>query len=427
MLRPSSIVWLLTLAAATAEATLRIAPAQDDLRDTVTMTNGRILRGRVATPYAGGEVVVMQGGKRVRAPRAKVANVELVADRVEEFFVRRQRHKNSPRALRYLVDWAASKDLQELARLQALELVLLDDTDDEMHEAAGHRRRGKNGEWRWLYGKKWIKQDQLVKAMLEKPLRLPGERFALTCDAGLLTNVRALLDLERLGVAFFKEFGRDLQLKEVLKRIEIRTFRNIDEFPKWGFRARPYFEPPPHADLGRTFYSGPAPTRPEDLFFIGTQGLLYRTMIGEVSQQNSRDRACAWLEVGLGMHMQMRMQGDAGFASPAAKDKLDLRAISALNRDYRLTHVVHLPMYGSFYLTDDLATSTNWSASAMFVTWLLDDGKQPKTRAPFLRYVRAALAGRKGDSSSVFDKIMGTRIEELDEPWRDWLYKLSRK
>ncbi|HEB52778.1 MAG TPA: hypothetical protein ENI87_05945 [bacterium] len=400
-----------------------LATAQSDNRDRITRTDGRVVEGRLATPFATDEWLVVDGGKRTRVPVVEVATTDLVKDRVAEFFARRWRHRRSTRALGYLVDWAERRELHGLARLQALELVLQDDDNARLHEFLGHKRRG--GEWRWPHDGKWLSFDKLTAAMLDTPLRLPGERFSLRCDAGLLTNVRALLDLERLAVAWFDEFGKELALREVLAPIEIRTFRNANAFPKWGFRPRPYFVPPPHDDLGRTFYAGPAPERPEDLFFLGTQGLLYRTLIGQGNRQDSRDRVCAWLEIGLGMHMQARMQGDAGFARPEKPRHLDLRALQALGRGYRLTHLVHLPMYASFYLTDDTHTATNWAAAQMFTAWLLDGDKQPATRAKFFSYAKAALRERKGDSSSLFDRIMGQRIEALEPAFHSWLNQLA--
>jgi hypothetical protein len=102
-----------------------------------------------------------------------------------------------------------------------------------------------------------------------------------------------------------------------------------------------------------------------------------------------------------------------------------VQAQQAMSRGYRLTHLLHLPMYGSFYLTDDTATAVNWSAAATFTAWLLEKDNQPPTREKFLQYVVAALRERKGDSSSLFDKAMGRAIEDLDEPWRQWLAKTS--
>lgn len=403
---------------------LAMLPAQNDLRDRITLSNGRVVEGRVRSQYTADQWTILQGGKRIRVDVAQIAKKELVADKMVEFFKRRHQHQNSKRALGYLVDWAHSQGLENMARLQAMELVLQDATDENMHRFLGHRKRGKA--WLWPNGNKMQTLAKLQKTMLNRPFRVAGERFALRCDTSLLLNVRALFDLEQLAVTWFEQFGKDLELAEVLKPIEIQTYRNPTEFPKWGFRPRPYFEPPPHADLGRTFYSGPTPERPNDLFFLGTQGLLYRTMIGQVNQQNSRDRVCAWVEVGLGMHMQQIMQGPSGFALPGKPRKMDMLAIGALGRGYRLTHLIHLPMYGSFYLTDDMATGVNWSAASMFTTWLLDDTKKKdKTRPAFLNYIRTVLVDRQGDSSTTFDRVMGKPIEQFDEPWRVWLNKVA--
>ncbi|MFY9344023.1 MAG: hypothetical protein WAT39_16155 [Planctomycetota bacterium] len=396
------------------------ASAQDDLRDTITRSDGRIVTGRVVEPFATDEITVLQGGKRVRIPKKDIAAMDLVGDRVQAFCERRVRQKDSPKAQQFLIDQAAQLGLPGLARLQAMWLALRDD-DEKAHQFLGHKQADKG--WLWEHDGKRYQRDQLDLALARQPMRLVGERFALRCNAGLLTNVQALLDLEHCGVVWFARFGKELGAREVLAPIEVVAHRNGDEFPKWGFRPLPYFVPAPHGDEARTFYAGPAPQRPERLFFVGTQGLLYRSLIGEVDRGNDRDRVCAWLEVGLGMWMEHTMQGPAGFAAPGAFKAQDVQALSALGRGYRLTHLLHLPMYGSFYLTDDTATATNWSAATMFVAWLLEPGNQPTTREPFLEFVRAALKERKGDSSSAFDKIMGQRVEQLDEPWRAWLNK----
>ncbi|MAD33229.1 MAG: hypothetical protein CMJ88_05675 [Planctomycetes bacterium] len=412
-----------TLARSALLCTAGLLAAQDDTRDALILNDGSVLRGRVATPYDPEEILILNGGRRTRALREDVASTDTVAARIAAFFELRLRYRRSPRALRYLVDWAESRQLHDLARLQATELVLVDDDDSAMHDFLGHRRRRK--QWLWQHDGKWRTREDIDDAMLKRPLRLQGERFALSCDAGALTNVRALFDLERLAVAWFERFGRELELREVLEPIEVRTYKDAETFPKWGFRPRPYFEPPPHNNVARTFYSGPAPQRPDLLFFVGVQGLLYRSMIGEANRQDNRSRVCAWLEIGLGMHMERMMRGDAGFAAPGSTAPEDLVALRALGRGYKLTHLVHLPMYASFYLTQATSTETNWAAAEMFVTWLLDGAAGHDLRDPFLRYLAAALRDRKGDSSSAFDRIVGTPIERLEEPWLDWLNELA--
>ena len=416
MPRPRRAVTLLTLVLAAGAA------AQDDLRDRVTRRDGRVVTGRVAEPWSGGELVVLQGGKRVRVAAADVAALELVGERVRAFCERRVRMQSSVRAQQLLIEQAAADGLGNLARLQATWLAARHD-DERAHTFLGHER-GANG-WLWPHAGRKLTREQLDAALAQDPMVLRGERFTLRCDAGLATNVEALLDLEHLGAVWYARLGRELGLREVLEPIPVVAHRSDERFPKWGFRPLPYYVPPPHGDEARTYYAGAQPVRPERLFFVGTQGLIYRSLAGEVDRGDERDRVCAWLEVGLGMWMERTMQGPAGFAAPGPPRAHDAQAFVALGRGYRLTHLLHLPMYGSFYLADDHATAVNWSAAEMFVAWLLDESNRPETRAPFLRFVRAALRERKGDSSSAFDRTMGRRVEDLDAPWRAWLAKTS--
>lgn len=397
------------------------ARGQDDLRDTIVRTDGKVVTGRVVEPFASDELVVVQGGKRLRIPRKDVATTDLVGDRVQAFCERRLRQKDSAKAQQFLIDHAAAQGLPGLARLQAMWLVLHDDGNEAAHLFLGHKKGDKG--WLWEHDGRRLTRAQLEVALPQQPLRLVGERFALKCTAGLVTNVGALLDLETAGVTWYSRFGKELGAREVLTPIEVVAHRNAEEFPKWGFRPLPYFVPAPHGDEARTFYAGPAPVRPERLFFVGMQGLLYHSLIGEVDRANDRDRVCPWLEIGLGMWLENTMQGPSGFAAAGDLQRVDRQSFSALGRGYRLTHLLHLPMYGSFYLTDDSASATNWAAAAMLVTWLLEADNQQNTREPFLAFIRAALKERKGDSSSAFDKIMGRSIESLDEPWRAWLAK----
>ncbi len=399
------------------------ATAQDDLRDKVLRRDGRELTGRVVEPYGDGELTLLQGGKRVRIERKDVVGLEVVADHVKRFCDRRARLKDNKKAQRILLDDALAHGLLGLARLQAMWLVLQDDDDEKAHEYLGHIKGPKG--WLWDLDGKRLTKEQYAAALHKQQILLTGERFALRCDVDLATNLNALFDLEQLGVAWFDQFGKDLGLREVLQPIQVVAFRSAEGFPKWGFRPLPYFVPPPHGDQARTFYAGPQPQRPEKLFFVGTEALLYHTLIGEADKQNDRDRVCPWLEIGLGMWMEQTMQGTPGFATPGPLRAADVQAMQALGRGYRLTHLLHLPMYGSFYLTDDSATATNWSAAAMFTAWLLQKDNQPDTRKPFLEFAIAALRDKKGDSSSEFDRMMGRRVEDLDEPWRLWLAKTA--
>ena len=57
--------------------------------------------------------------------------------------------------------------------------------------------------------------------------------------------------------------------------------------------------------------------------------------------------------------MEHSMHGPAGFAALGELDSKDLQALQALGRSHRITHLLHLPMYGSFYLADTTETATS--------------------------------------------------------------------
>ena len=67
-------------------------PAQNkgkDLRDEVTLKSGKTVHGRVVRAFDPDELLVMQGGKRVRLPKDKVAKIVTINDHLREFLDRR--------------------------------------------------------------------------------------------------------------------------------------------------------------------------------------------------------------------------------------------------------------------------------------------------------------------------------------------------
>ncbi len=397
------------------------AVAQDDLRDRVQLENGKELRGRIAAPFEPGDLMLHQGGRRVRVPRADIASIDRVGDRVHEFLDRRRSMRDNVRARWILVEWARSRELENLARLQAM-LLALDNDDERAHTLLGHKLRNKV--WLWEHDGKWYGKDQLAAQILRTPILLAGERFAVRTDGDLRAAILALLDLERMGDFFYATFGNDLRLTETLRPIEVFVHRDATAFPRWGFRPVPFYVPEPHGDVAHTFYAGGSP-RPRQLFFAGCHGLLYRSLIGSVSLRDDRDRVCPWLEIGISLYVESCLAGELGEAMPGEPRQQDLQALQALARDFRLTNLLHLPMYGGFYLMDDTPTAVNWAAASMFVQYLLRPDNVPNTRSAFLSYVRSSLGDRRGDSSSLFDQVMGRRVEDFDAPFKLWLEKVA--
>ena len=397
------------------------AAAQDhDLRDLITTKSGKELRGRVATPFARDTIALQQGGKRMRVERSDIASMDTVADRLAEFLRRRQQFVDKDAAHAPLYEWAKSRGLDRMADLHAMERCIADDHGFG-HEALGHQKRG--GEWLWPHAGTQRTLAQLEKALADEPLTLTGERFAVRIDGNLRGGIHALFDLERMGVCFMAECGESIGLSEALQPVLVDIRSSTARFQKWGFKPSPWYEPPPHGDVGRTFYSSPMQARPQRLFFTGAHGLLYRTLIGQTNSPDDRDRVCTWLEIGLPMHFEMTMQGDAGRAEPGDGRAQNLWAAQAMTFDVDLARMLNEPMFGGYYLTDDSRTQANWAVASMFAHWLMQADNVPASRERFLAYVRVALGDRRGNSTTAWDSAMKQRITEFGAPFREWLQK----
>lgn len=63
--------------------------SQNDLRDVIRLVKGTEIQGRVIDPHAATELLVAQGGKRIRVLRTDILELQLVGDSVREFLDRR--------------------------------------------------------------------------------------------------------------------------------------------------------------------------------------------------------------------------------------------------------------------------------------------------------------------------------------------------
>lgn len=403
---------------------IAVAAAQQDLRDTLVRRDGTTVRGRVATPFATDEVLVLQGSRRVRVPVADVATTDLVNDRLREWLRRRQALRANASAQWQLVEWAAAIGLPAMARLQAVALALgPDGGDPRAHSWLGNRND--KGVWRWRHEDRWLTHEELAAAARRAPLELTSEHFLLRLDGGIREAALALVDLETLYLWWFDGHGRELGLREAVQPVVVRTWSTPEEFPRWGSIPRAHYVPPPHGDEARTFHADGS-GRPQDLFAVATEALLYRTLADTPRMDTDRDRLCAWLEVGLGGWAAFHLRGMNGWAAAGEPAGLDIDALQTLGGGFTLTNLVHTPAYEGYHLQDDVATQVRWSASRMLVAWLMDPGAQPVRTPQVLRFAREAMAAGKGDSSSVLDECLGAPVESLDAPWRQWLLTRAR-
>ena len=407
-------------------------PAQNkgkDLRDEVTLKSGKTVHGRVVRAFDPDELLVMQGGKRVRLSKDKVAKIVTINDHLREFLDRRAEIGRDAKAHFELALWAGAHDLDAMARLQALRTVDLDGDHEAAHEMLGHRKHRKKG-WLWPRKSRWLTREKFDEATSSwgTALELASEHFLLRTDGGIGRGIEALIDLERFYRHLFSEYGEALGLQESIEPIEFRVWNDEEKFPGWTGARIPYFVPNPHADASFTFYRGTDP-RPVDLITLATQQVLYRCLVlGASPGTHPQDRLCAWLEIGLAQWFENRFRGDPGRAELRDHQFVPVEADLALSaRRYGLENVLHLTLRGHFYGSTlgrryyRAGANVHWATVHMFVTFLMDKNVDTRNPGRLIAFLRAALGEGKGDSSRAFDKAMGKRVEEFEEEFRKWL------
>ena len=407
--------------------------------DRIELNGGRVLEGFVVQSY-GPEVLLLQDGRRERVAKRGIASMELRRDRVREFLGLRERAPARASAQWTLTEWALSRGLPHLARLQALEYLLTSDRADESqsplgrerlvraHELLGHRRRGRGGPWLWPYRDQFVPLEKLLAESTSwgRAIQLRSEHFAIKSTGGPVRAARALFDLEALLAWLHERFGEGLLLQEALDPVDVNIWGSPEDFPAWTSDGvvpmaanQPYFIPSPFGDAVYTHYPS-GDDRPARLFAFATQAILYRTLqVGAVSEP--KHRFAAWVELGLGEWVESCIVDDTPGRvrfGDARRDDLRVDLSLRARRLWGIEDLIHLNLRDHFYDALNERTPLYWADVHMLVTFLLADETM---RPRFLEFVRQALAEGKGNSSSRLDKILGRRIEELQEPWMIWL------
>lgn len=405
------------------------AAAQDDLRDVVRLVDGRELTGRVFSRLDGDEIVLQQGRARQRLARAQVASMDTVRERVADCLRRFDQLPDHAQHLWYLVGYAQSRQLPDLARLLAIDLVLRHPDHEPAREFLGHRRRGKD--WLWPDADQWRTLPDLERQHAEwgHAFGLDSEHFRVRTDASLRRAVDTLFDLERVYVWWMARFGEGLHLYELRgDRVVFEVWRERGSFPRLNKHEHPYFlhriedtQPP----LGRTYFDGTA-GRATRLTEVAVQALLYRTLADDPGLRSAH-RFCGWGEVGLARFAEHCLAGPPGRLQPVDwRLPLPEAALVTADPERRLVNLTHRSTRQlHFTVTDEVAT--DWATVHLFVTYLLTSDSSNALAQGFLDYLRAAIRGAKGDSSSEFDRALGRKVETFEAPLRAWVQQATAR
>jgi hypothetical protein len=394
---------------------------RDDRRDVVELTHGQPITGRVVNPFDQKELLVLQGGKRVRIERSKVKATSTVNDKLRELLHMHAAMPDEADRLWILSEWAQSKQLTEMAKLYAYRVLCIDGGHKAAHEFLDHKKQGAN--WLWRRGERLLPKaafDAYV-ADFGHPLELASEHWRLRTDAGVQRAVDTLIDLERLYLFFFERFGEKLDAYEVLTPVPVLAWKDKAKFPGWTQLRIPYYHPPQTPEGVYTFFDGEA-GRADSLFRVGVEALLNRCVAVDAVYPTYEHRLVDWFEIGFGQWVDSQLSGAPGRAKAGPPRMSEARVKLVLDeRRYALPLLLQRNVDDNYYDSVTDYKAMDWAYAEAFVAFLMQD-TPPNGRADrLLHYAFMALRDKRGDSSSTFDKAFGKRIEELEKPFASWL------
>lgn len=426
-------------------------------RDAVERKDGKELRGVVIEACDPERVVLLaDGNRRTEVPLAEVQRVDKLRDRLASFLgVRRE-------GLSVASEWQLVTDaelvrLPLMARLQALRVLLLDPEHAAAHEYLGHRRAG--GGWAWPIDGKNVSEKRFAALSREwnSRLVLESEHFVVESDAGLPRALEVLFDLEGLYVWWMANLGQELRAAEDVddpraEKITFLVHQDLASFQPLS-RKEPYYDPSGMEttskggiNVARTFYT-PGSGRPEQLFELGAQSLIYSTLV--LGKTKGREptpeiaRSAYWVEVGLAYWVARHAGGPPGFPRFQAPFE------GGFQVDFETALRTFDPIGGGHPLTRGRSELTNLSGLSYdnfvgnsaniplckarcgtFVAFLIEADPEVKRgkktvahgREALWHYLREVYGTPTAQSSSAFDDgLGGARIETLEAPWKAWV------
>jgi hypothetical protein len=421
-------------------------------RDLVVRKNGKEERGVVIESFHPEHVVLLrEGNRREEIPRESIRKLDLLRDRLAAF-LRVRRPGLSVEAEWSLAEDARRAGLERMARVQAYHVLLRDPEHDAAHALLGHERRGDT--WAWTLDGKRVSRARFEERSADwnHRLVLEGEHFTVETDCGLQRGLDVLFDLEGLYVWFLQNLGPVLRAAEDVDEpaLERMTFLVHASRTDPGYQQRrtdegAYYDPTENSSAAsgafnvvRTFYA--QGERPELLFELGTQALLYSTLVLGRTRDEADEklrRLSHWADIGLGYWVARHAGGLPGYAEfrppfqapfqldpETARLSLEpLRPPHLLSRGRsELANLVGLPWIE--LIGGDPEAILARARSCTFIPFLIEgqaQGLAEKGRDALWTYFREVYCTQKANASSAFDDgLEGGRAQAFEDAWKAW-------
>ncbi len=380
-------------------------------RDTVVLTDGKEMRGRIIR--VDDEEIVLRVGSRDRTiERARVESFDSVAEKQRKLLSTwRGTKATDVMALLALALHADDIGLPHEARLMRWYAALQRPADATIHEALGNRKR-RNGYAVQIDGR-WVpfeKADALGEDF-DDAWELRSEHFQIRCAAGLKVALDTLMELEFAYWTMHDLFGSDLELQELVEPIGVRVYRSREQMPKISNTSGAYFSVS-ERELFTCYENG----RPYALIHEGTHGLLHFFF---VRAAGSRGTIPAWLDEGWAEYMSGRIQTRVPGKPTLLAASMQPGHFATLAQAQRSKDLYGVHRVLNFKTSDFFASSKQSVkyAQAWALFRYLRENPDPGLRDRFTQYLRDAAAG-KGQAST-FRKLFRRDQKQIDdEAWR---------
>src|SRR5262245_50907168 len=292
---PGFALTLLTAVAAPAA----LAAQTTEARDSVVLTNGTTLRGRIVR--IDDKELILRIGSRDRAiPRNQIRSLVSVA--AEQRLLLETWQNTDPTDVTALLALASKADAAGLpheARLLRWYAVLQRPRDAAIHAALGNKKE-RDGFLVEIDGN-WVpfEQADALGKDFDDAWRLRSEHFAIRCAAGLRMGLDTLMELEGLYWAMHELFGLELGPYELVEPIDVRLYRDRPQMPNLANTVGAYF-----AAGEPALYTCVEDGRPYGLMHEATHALLHWFF---VRAAKSRGELPAWLDEGWAEYMDGRV------------------------------------------------------------------------------------------------------------------------
>ncbi|MBL8803974.1 MAG: DUF1570 domain-containing protein [Planctomycetes bacterium] len=378
--------------------------------DAVTLKNGKSVEGRVIRDTAR-EVVVRVGSQDKRFGADEVLLVSSQARKLEELLA--QWDACTPGevgAVRNLARECRARGLDGEARVFALLGLTLDAADGELHELAGHEKRGEG--WRVRVGSKREDFDKRAARALDWGAAWEFEttHFAVKSNLALRDAVGCAIELELVYRAFFAWFEDELPLHEPGAGITAHVHADSASFPEASGRLA-YFDPRAnvlHVNASQRLDIGA-------LVHESVHALLHNT---SSNTKAALGAVPAWLDEGLAEYLPSCRYGELarGVFTPGQRNEAHFARHRSAEKPYDLGRVL---TFDSGDFAGSSQSDLKYSQAYTLTHFCLHGGAEQ--RAQFFDFFRRAYAGH--GSSTDFKNALGLNERKFEAAWREYVLR----